>query len=353
MRIATDHRSAILKTAARLFARKRFDEVLMEDVAAQVGVAKGTIYRFYPTKEKLYAAICFEWLDTLQQELQDAARGTGDAAVRLQKMIHRSALHYAERRDFYQVMVRQETLQAFYALPAFLQRRAAIRDLFAGVIREGCARRVFRGVSPVVAADLLLGMNASVVSADKTDRYPQKGEDNYNEELLKAMAVYDVPNMERQAKDEMARYVLQHPVHFAMIGVQKWLYFLGVNRQSGVWAIDMMEESKKLQPHLRLAEPFRHVLQELAFGSYYVLFYLFIFGLIWLCRAWHSMERSKRDRLSVIGLCFVLYLGEHFIIFPQRKYRFPLEPFMLMVAVAFLMHLLRRNQVKSKTGASR
>ncbi len=173
MRVAADHRSAILKTAARLFARKRFHEVLMEDVAAQVGVAKGTIYRFYPTKERLYAAICFEWMDTLQQELQVAAHGSGDAAARLREMLFRSARHYDERRDFYQVMARQETLQVFYALPAFLERRAAIRDLYSEVIREGRARRIFRGVSPVLTADLLLGMLRNLFRFGDARRSPE------------------------------------------------------------------------------------------------------------------------------------------------------------------------------------
>ena len=41
----------ILEAAAQLFATHRYHEVRMEDVAAEAGVAKGTIYRYFKDKE--------------------------------------------------------------------------------------------------------------------------------------------------------------------------------------------------------------------------------------------------------------------------------------------------------------
>lgn len=188
MRVAADHRSEILKAAARLFARKRFHQVLMEDVAGQVGIAKGTLYRFFPTKEKLYAAICFEWLDSLHKELESAARGTQDVRARLREMIRRSVRHFATHRDFFQVMQRQETLKAFCVMPAFLERRAAFRDVYAGVIRKGCTQKVFRAVSPVLAADLLLGMLRSLLRFGDPRLSPEAAADTIAELFFNGIA---------------------------------------------------------------------------------------------------------------------------------------------------------------------
>ena len=41
----TDRKKQIIEQAARLFASKRFDEVLMDDIAQQAGVGKGTLIR--------------------------------------------------------------------------------------------------------------------------------------------------------------------------------------------------------------------------------------------------------------------------------------------------------------------
>lgn len=47
----------IVKAAERLFAKKGFAEVAMEDVAARAGLAVGTIYNYFPSKSALLLAI--------------------------------------------------------------------------------------------------------------------------------------------------------------------------------------------------------------------------------------------------------------------------------------------------------
>ena len=47
----------IVKAAEKLFARKGYAEVAMEDVAARAGLAVGTIYNYFPSKSALLLAI--------------------------------------------------------------------------------------------------------------------------------------------------------------------------------------------------------------------------------------------------------------------------------------------------------
>jgi AcrR family transcriptional regulator len=49
-------REEILAAAVAEFAHRDFHEVLMDDVAARAGVGKGTLYRYFPTKEVLFVA---------------------------------------------------------------------------------------------------------------------------------------------------------------------------------------------------------------------------------------------------------------------------------------------------------
>ncbi|POX37426.1 TetR/AcrR family transcriptional regulator [Streptomyces sp. Ru73] len=52
-----DRRAQLLATAARLFAARPYDEVLMEDVAEQAGVSRALLYRHFPSKRDLFAAL--------------------------------------------------------------------------------------------------------------------------------------------------------------------------------------------------------------------------------------------------------------------------------------------------------
>jgi TetR/AcrR family fatty acid metabolism transcriptional regulator len=47
----------MLDAATRLFSRRRFHEVRMEDIAAEAEVGKGTLYRYFADKEELYVAL--------------------------------------------------------------------------------------------------------------------------------------------------------------------------------------------------------------------------------------------------------------------------------------------------------
>ncbi len=56
---------AILDAAASVFARRPFHEVLIDEIASDAGIGKGTIYRYFETKDDLYFATTLHVLDRL------------------------------------------------------------------------------------------------------------------------------------------------------------------------------------------------------------------------------------------------------------------------------------------------
>ncbi|MEU6113138.1 helix-turn-helix domain-containing protein [Streptomyces sp. NPDC047117] len=52
-----DRRAQLLAVAAQLFAAQPYDEVLMEDVAERAGVSRALLYRHFPSKRDLFAAL--------------------------------------------------------------------------------------------------------------------------------------------------------------------------------------------------------------------------------------------------------------------------------------------------------
>lgn len=69
-------RQAILDAAWRLFQETPYDALNMSDVARSAGLAKGTVYLYFKSKETLFLAIQaqqFEaWFDEVDAELADA-----------------------------------------------------------------------------------------------------------------------------------------------------------------------------------------------------------------------------------------------------------------------------------------
>lgn len=64
-----ERRSAILKAAAHLFSVREYRDVSIDDVARGAGLAKGTLYLYFKTKETLFLELCDnafrDWFDAL------------------------------------------------------------------------------------------------------------------------------------------------------------------------------------------------------------------------------------------------------------------------------------------------
>ncbi|MFI6940475.1 TetR/AcrR family transcriptional regulator [Streptomyces sp. NPDC050418] len=60
-----DRRAQLLAVGARLFAAHPYDSVLMEEVAEQAGVSRALLYRHFPSKHALFAAVYQEAADRL------------------------------------------------------------------------------------------------------------------------------------------------------------------------------------------------------------------------------------------------------------------------------------------------
>ncbi|MDO9026766.1 MAG: helix-turn-helix domain-containing protein, partial [bacterium] len=66
MRTVTDlKRQEILKAAATVFAKRGFQKTLMDDIAGQAGIGKGTIYRYFSSKDDLYFSILDQAVEDL------------------------------------------------------------------------------------------------------------------------------------------------------------------------------------------------------------------------------------------------------------------------------------------------
>jgi len=77
-------RAAILDAARDVFDATEFDAFTMDAVAAELGLVKGTLYRYFPTREGLLLAVIDDefrrWFDAVDAEL-DPSRGGTDAVV--------------------------------------------------------------------------------------------------------------------------------------------------------------------------------------------------------------------------------------------------------------------------------
>ncbi len=156
-------REEILLAATFEFAQRDYDQVLMDDVAARAHVGKGTLYRYFPTKEELMLASVLRGVEETHVEFLRMFEAEARLEELIEDTVARMLVYFADKGEFLALMQRFE-----HRLPAedregWLQRRADVTRAIAHALqRENAAGRTL-AAEPEFAADLLLGMVRSAV----------------------------------------------------------------------------------------------------------------------------------------------------------------------------------------------
>ena len=90
----------ILLAATRVFARSGLASARMEDIAAEAGISKATIYLYFKKREDLVAALLQEFLQTSLDELQDMSEKAGEVTGLLIDWSHKATTRLTETAAF-------------------------------------------------------------------------------------------------------------------------------------------------------------------------------------------------------------------------------------------------------------
>jgi AcrR family transcriptional regulator len=93
----------ILEAARKVFAGRGFSESTVDEIAAAAGIAKGTVYLYFPSKRDIYLAALKKGLLELTERTKNTMAHAAGMQAKLQAFI-RTRLEYAEaNRDFIKI----------------------------------------------------------------------------------------------------------------------------------------------------------------------------------------------------------------------------------------------------------
>jgi AcrR family transcriptional regulator len=93
---AVRNRERVVAAAAAVFAERGI-EASVPDVAARAGVGKATVYRSFPTKEHLIAAVAIDRIEAFERRARELL-GEPDAWAALRELMRENAVkHCADR----------------------------------------------------------------------------------------------------------------------------------------------------------------------------------------------------------------------------------------------------------------
>jgi TetR/AcrR family acrAB operon transcriptional repressor len=199
--IPKEPREALLDAADRIFQRFGYKKTTVEEIAAEAGFSRGTVYLHFRSKEEIALA----WADRLGKDrrasLDLIAHSPGSPAERLRRMLLARVLQSFDRAQNYAQSL-DELLAALR--PALLAQREANHlaeaDLFAQVIREGQIGQSLRPGDPGALARLLILATGSLMPYSLTAR--QLGKRNEVESAVTGLADLLLHGLSREVEEE-------------------------------------------------------------------------------------------------------------------------------------------------------
>jgi len=155
-------RQRILRAAEAAFLRKDFHEVRMEDVAGACAVGKGTLYRYFESKEALFTALMLDGIDLLRSEIETAVAEPGEPVAKLERVVRASLGYLWERRFLFALLHRREHKASRTDAREWERRRARLAKVVEDAVREAMEAGQVRRVDPRITAETLFALLRAV-----------------------------------------------------------------------------------------------------------------------------------------------------------------------------------------------
>jgi AcrR family transcriptional regulator len=179
--LAERRREEILDAAARLFAERGYSETDTQVLAEELGVGKGTLYRYFPSKRELFLAAADRVMRRVRQHIDERLAGVEEPLERIRTGVRAFLGYCSQHPEYVELLVQERAQFKDRKKPTYFEHREAHaarwRELYRTLIGEGRLRAIPpERISDVISILLYGALFTSYFSG--SDRQPQEQSDD-------------------------------------------------------------------------------------------------------------------------------------------------------------------------------
>lgn len=135
--------SRIIEAAERTFLRSGFSQVLMDDIARELGMSKKTLYAHFPGKEALVRAVLQHRLARVDARMRDIIESSASFREKMQRLTQLLQAKMGEVSPVFIEDIRRHAPECFRIIEEF--RGRAIPRYFGRLLEDGVQAGHLRG----------------------------------------------------------------------------------------------------------------------------------------------------------------------------------------------------------------
>lgn len=178
----------LLDIAQESLLTKGYRNTSMDEIAARAGVAKGTLYQHFPSKDDLIFAVLERHLGFSEQLIEQASEAVGGSRAKLEYILDAV---YLQREGLdprlFQLLQQDQDLRAilFEKRKQLGERTGQIVRHLHALLEEGKAEAAF---DPTISTELMLMLVMNLISFSRRPPLPSPGLEPRSPEALLAQA---------------------------------------------------------------------------------------------------------------------------------------------------------------------
>ena len=174
-------REQILDAAATLFAERGYSDTDTQALADILFVGKGTIYRYFSSKELLFLAVVDRVMRRLRAAVDASMQGIEDPLDRIAQAIRAYLAFFQRQPQFAELLIQERAQFKDRKKPTYFEHRDANverwRALYRDLIKAGRVRQIPVERITDVISDLLYGTMFTNYFSPKSRSLEQQAED--------------------------------------------------------------------------------------------------------------------------------------------------------------------------------
>jgi len=189
-----EKRLKILEAAVRLFTTRDYHEVLMDHVAEQAGVGKGTVYRYFPTKEGLFLELVHLAVDRASEVIRSGINSPEPPLKRLRRAVAMTLEYFRLNEPFLAILWHDKVFRCCQERKELEKKRSELRGFFARLLAEGIADGTVRpDMEPAIGGMIIMGAIRSLLRNFGSTRSSEQLADQIVTILIEGVQVRPAP----------------------------------------------------------------------------------------------------------------------------------------------------------------
>ena len=170
-RPTAQRREEILDAAHALFTTKGFQPTTMEDILKVVGIAKGTLYYHFPSKEQILRALVLRIVGQVEQRAREVADSSAPAVDKLVTIMAAMRVEAAQTELVEQFHAPGNAEFHLLSITAMIEH---LTPVLADVVAQGVNEGIFTTDRPHDAVELLLSASGILLDHEIMEPSPDE-----------------------------------------------------------------------------------------------------------------------------------------------------------------------------------